>query len=205
MYWFVTTDGLRAMSFGQTANFIENKASSDGGLSISGLIAVLHNVTNGIAEDIHRLQNELITKRDPFVVNGLLFSSITRLQHLLDGIASFCQYQNQLEVQSHVYFSTYCFERSTCSFVDIIQKRILGRTFKGQKFNDLANGLKHNLPWVGLVSESGSRSLHDVFDGDGIGIVIDVVVPVYKDACEILNRLNAGLGNKKIGMRLPLV
>jgi hypothetical protein len=124
-----------------------------------------------------------------FVMNGLLASVLTGLQSILDSIATFCQREApDDDVDGFVYFSTYPFHVTTFDFIRPIKVRIYGYSFRGLNFNQLANSVKHELPWLGLLSTNPDGNL-DIHDDQGVGLLREVIVPVYEDAKKIIQRL----------------
>jgi hypothetical protein len=127
-----------------------------------------------------------------FVVNGLLASAATGLQAVLDAVASFCH--NLEPDDDHVgllYFNTYLFRVTTWEFIrESKQRQIDPLSFDGMGFNDLANRLKHELPWIGVLSKD-SDGLCDIRDGSGRAVFREMLVPMYTVAKNIVQRLGS--------------
>jgi hypothetical protein len=49
----------------------------------------------------------------------------------------------------------------------------------------LANILKHELPWIGLVSCNSSNGLNDIYDDNKIVFVYDFLTKVYDNVIKI--------------------
>lgn len=124
-----------------------------------------------------------------FVVNGMLVSAATSLQNVLEAVASLCHHlQPDSDHQGDVYFSAYPFSVSAWEFIAIIKRtEINPLKFRGQSFNDLANSLKHELPWIGIISEVDHK--HDVYDETGVGVLRGLLLPMYTIARKLVTRI----------------
>lgn len=211
MPYFVTETGSKFVNI-STPQFIREKAvlqsSLDSRLNFPGQIACLGNAVILLGQQIQTVQKELICDHpDNFVVNGILFMVITETQHVLDGITSYCQRSQPLDLDDPlVYFDNYPFQTGDYSFIRSIQNSIKALKFNGSAFNSLANETKHGLPWIGTVSFSGRRSFSDIFDDKGVGVIHDMIVPIYKPITQILTRLNnLFTTSQKIALSFPSV
>lgn len=176
------------------------------GFSPKGGVAVIANQLVVVAKTLIAVRNELLPhKRDldfaqpsVFMVNGLLASAATGLQSVMDAIASFCQRMAPDEDHhAYIYFSTFEFRVIEWEFIRLIKEQgITPLQFEGRTFNEFANALKHEAPWVGLVSEV--RGLQDVYDTpvperdyEVKGAFRDMLVPAYNHVKKIVERLGA--------------
>lgn len=176
------------------------------GFTPEGGIAIITNQLGVVARTLIEARNELIAK-DPadtdyaqpsvFVVNGLLCSAATGLQSVLDSVASFC---HKLEPDDNhegfLYFHTYQFRVTTWEFIRLSKERqIQPLIFDGVGFNDLANRLKHELPWLGMISEDtyGLRDIRDGSNGNGTrrAVFREMLIPMYKITKGIIQRLGS--------------
>lgn len=127
-----------------------------------------------------------------FMVNGLLASAITGLQNVLDAVASVCH--NLAPDSEHngiIYFSTYSFAVTEWDFIARAKHTQISKLkFDGLTFNELANRLKHELPWVGVISQA--NDINDVYDSSNVGAFRGMLVPMYNIAKNIV----CFLGNK---------
>ena len=122
------------------------------------------------------------------VLNGHLYVSAVMLQSVLDGIARLCDNATCGNSEGNVYFHNYEFLHSDVVWVAGAQREIAALRFMGKSFNDVANCLKHEKPWVGVVSMGGDGSLK-IPDAEGTCFLYGFVIPVYKRAVAIVSRL----------------
>jgi hypothetical protein len=168
------------------------------GFTAKGGVAVIANQLGVVAKTLISVRSELATPPaqggdfahpSTFLVNGMLASAATGLQNVLDAVASLCHHlQPDSEHQGIVYFSTYQFSVTTWAFIAAIKRsEIAPLRFRAQSFNDLANGLKHELSWIGLISEVDGKQ--DVYDEAGVGMFLGLLVPMYNIAKKIVQRI----------------
>lgn len=161
-----------------------------GGFTAKGGVAVITNQLGVVAKTLISARSELATARPSvFLVNGMLASAATGLQTVLDAIASLCHHlQPDSEHTGPVYFSTYQFNVTTWDFIATIKRNdIAPLRFGPNSFNDVANGLKHELPWIGLISEVDDKQ--DVYDDAGVGMFRGLLVPMYNISKKIVQRI----------------
>lgn len=169
-----------------------------GGFTAKGGVAVIANQLGVVAKTLISARSELATppashgdfaRPSVFLVNGMLASAATGLQTVLDAVASLCHHlQPDSEHTGPVYFSTYQFNVTTWDFIAAIKRNdIAPLRFGPNSFNDVANGLKHELPWIGLISEVNDKQ--DVYDEAGVGMFRGLLVPMYNIAKKIVQRI----------------
>ena len=192
---FATADAYWCVEQG----FREKKQHA--GFTPKGVIAVIANQLIIVAETLIKARNELMSsisgsteeyaRPSVFVLNGLMASALIGLQGVHDAIASFCQQQApDEEFQGDIYFSTYKFRVTKFEFIQLQKQMIMAHEFDGKNVNELANGCKHNLAWLGLVSMNVD-GCNDIIDSNRCRLLRDVLVPIYDQTNSILMRLGA--------------
>jgi hypothetical protein len=170
------------------------------GFTPKGGIAVVANQLGVVAKTLVRVRNELMPKPSDsegdyaqpsvFVVNGLLVSAATGLQGVMDAVASLCHtYAPDDEHDGLIYFDTYKFRMTDWDFISVSKARTISTLrYDGMDFNQLANRLKHHLPWLGIIS-TNPDGFNDVHDINGTGVLRGMLVPLYKIIKQIVQRL----------------
>ena len=124
-----------------------------------------------------------------FMVNGQLSFAATGLQSVLDSMASFCQTCVPEEgFNGLTYFSQYGFNVTEYNFIFKAKEEIYKPLFQGLNLNELANRCKHEMPWLGTISKN-KDNLNDIHDVLGVGVLRDMLVPAYKQAKHVVERL----------------
>lgn len=163
----------------------------------AGHLSIIVNAFSFAYRDFSKIRDEMAkSDRDNnYLLNGLLFATITQLLHVLDAVAVFCQRHNPIDEfkNQNIYFHKYDFTKSAnYSALAPIQQAIIGMKFGGRDFVTLANDLKHRFPWIGLRSVSVSRGIADIFDKENkVAIMVDIVQPIagkIRDAIVLLNQ-----------------
>jgi hypothetical protein len=180
----------------------EPRQSIINGFTSKGGIAVIANQLNVVARTLIAARKDLTSEINSdsgsyahpsiYVVNGLLASATTGLQAVLDAVTSFCHHlEPDEDHEGLVYFNTYPFHVTTWEFIRVFKERqIQPLMFDDLRFNDLANRLKHELPWLGVLSKD-SDGLCDIRDGSGRALFRDMLVPMYNIAKSIVQRLGS--------------
>ena len=162
------------------------------GFTTEGRIAVMANLLRVVAVTIHNIEREIVSS-DPSVwlYNSFIVSALTSLQTFLDVVARFCydEYESSGTTdQTNIYFVSHTFHHMDLQPVNQRQTLIGGLRFKGKSFNDLANHVKHTMPWIGLHSTNPHGDV-DIFDSDGKGVLRDMVCPAYDAGVAIIKHL----------------
>jgi hypothetical protein len=170
------------------------------GFTIEGGIVVVANALLHAAAPIgesryHVLSSEL--GQNSAVLNGMLWTGTVLLQSALDSFASLCQKISQLP-QAAGYFHNYPFINSDIVWVGVHQTKIAEILFDGKTFDEFANFIKHEQPWIGAVS-MGATGTRDVCDSSGVGYVYGVLIPVFKELKLMVCRLA-----KQYGQPVPV-
>lgn len=178
--------------FNRESSCASQRVSEREGYTPAGGVAILANMLANIGDVLQDVEAELMQEASAWVVNGHLVTGITSLQNVLDAMARFCQHQQPLHKFENglVYFHSYEFR--TSDFIDSIgplQRAIECTVFDDLSFNDLANRVKHEAPWLGLVTTGEASDVNDIYDAHGRRALYDVAVPVYKKATAICKRL----------------
>jgi hypothetical protein len=164
-------------------------------------VAVIANQLCVVAKTLIAARNELTFKATQdknfahpsvFVVNGLIASASTGLQAVTDAVASFCNHcAPDDEHTGFIYFDTFQFRVTEWDFISLIKTRNLSPLrFNNLSFNELANRLKHEMPWVGTISQNRD-AFNDVYDDNGVGVLRGMLVPVYNQIKAIVQQLGA--------------
>ena len=166
------------------------------GFTKQGRGAVIKNIMQYVIDDTEQLKLEVTKGGEAFIYNALVFRVMTGIQNVLDAVARYCddQYPSAApKADDRVYFDRYSFEREEVRTIHYLQQKIAVLSFRGKTFYDMANYLKHEMPWVGRVTISDTAQKVDILDNNDIGLVYDMIVPavnhtmscisiVYKDA-----------------------
>ena len=124
--------------------------------------------------------NELLTQAcltaqernqaDPFIYNALCVRVTRGLQDLIDAIAHYCESKHPTNVEKEkIYFQTYEFSGDNWKVIDTQSKMIKTYQYNGLSFWEYSNKLKHQFPWVGLISYNEITLSKDIFDENHIG------------------------------------
>jgi len=136
---------------------------------------------------------------DNTLVNSKIWKVTTTLVDILDAIAVYCDSRASYDdlVETPIGFVNYPFPQpSIQSFMPMLRSRILKRTYGGQNLFQVANGLKHDCPYLGNVTCNVSKNeVRDVWK-DSVGFVHHVLTPTYNDMVEIIEQLNMQLDDK---------
>lgn len=189
-----------------TGSYVRRKERDNGvGWTESGRLAVLHNVMLPLGNALRQLLVDLKdVNPDNFLINGRIWTVATGLQNVLDAIAVYCDSCAPYDdiKTSLIYFATYPFPQPAIQeFMPKLQKQMASRTYGDTSFFEIANGLKHNYPYVGNVTCNVNNEVRDVWK-DGVGFVYDILVPTYKDTQTMFEQLNNQLADK-IKIDLP--
>lgn len=178
----------------------ERKHAVVDGVTPQGVVAVIANQLLIVAETLIKARDDLArfgnvgsdyARPSVFLLNGLMASALIGLQGVHDAIASFCQTQaSDEEIQGDIYFSTYPFHVTKFEFIRLEKQRILAHKFQNKNVNELANGCKHDLAWLGMMSINGDV-YNDIVDTDGCLLLRDVLIPVYDVTAKVLQRLGS--------------
>ena len=144
---------------------------------------------------------------DAYIYNALIVRVILGIQSSLDAVSQCCHDHFSIERVSsvealragsepptherhsqqcvgmevtrgkNIYFHSYEFQHTELSRICALQETLQGLRYDGLSFNDLANRLKHHIPWIGLASENDLS--RDIFDANGIGIVYGFILEIY--------------------------
>ena len=168
----------------------EDRRPADG-LTPSGRHAVLYNVMISIKLELEQLQFSIVTDgSSAWIYNAQIFRVTTALQSLLDAIARYCHdiYGSSIPEDGKIYFHRYVFHQADLQVVKVLQSQIGALSFMGMSFHDLANKLKHEIPWVG-VQQTNSQGFVDIFDDNGNGLVYGLLENVFKASTTILKTI----------------
>lgn len=169
------------------------------GFTVSGGIYVLVNALLLVSGTINQACGRMASVENGdgnFVLNSELYLCILTLQSLLDGFASLCYRIHKpsgIECPDQkapvIYFDDFNFNASDLVWVQKLQTEIKRIIYKSVSFNDFANFVKHEQPYIGTVKTSVRKGWKDVFDDSDIGVMYDVIIPVYKHLKGMLSRL----------------
>lgn len=160
------------------------------GFSCEGGVMVVANALLYASEPLavaRRVLQGLKSGAQSTVLNGHLYVSTVLIQSVLDSVARLCDNMTGGNADENIYFHNYEFLHSDIMWVSKVQKEIAAFRFMGKCFNDQANHLKHERPWVGGVSE-GLDGLK-IPDSEGTCFLYDFLIPVYKRTVTIMSRL----------------
>ena len=174
------------------------------GWTEKGGIAVVANQLGIVAKTLISARNELNCEATPnetnglaypsaFMVNGLLASSTTGLQAVMDSVASLC---NDLarddDFSGDIHFNTFPFCVTSWDFIKATRRdKIRPLRFDGLSFDELANKLKHTQPWLGYISQGNPDCMKDIHDAQGVGVLRRVLVPIYNEVKSIVERIGS--------------
>ena len=124
--------------------------------------------------------NELLTQAcltaqernqaDPFIYNALCVRVTRSLQDLMDAIAHYCESKHPTNIETDkIYFQTYVFSGDNWKVIDTQSKIIKAYQYNGLSFWEYSNKLKHQFPWVGLISYNEITLSKDILDENHIG------------------------------------
>lgn len=180
------------------------------GFSNQGGIYVLANILhNNVHSNIIEGRNQLClrvaehfrnTTLDPVArapvqdfstpANAFFISAVFGLGSFLDSMAVLC---NRMypdgEHADRVNFMQYGFKTGETSGLHLKKLQILSCTFAGKEINGIWNQCKHERPWLGLVTISEGDGDADIRDNDGKRFFRDFIMPIYKDAQDMLSEL----------------
>lgn len=175
------------------------------GFTNAGYVATVCNALNHVGRLINQVEGELYRKTScPFTINGYIFNITVGLVAVLDGTASACQRIHPMEAfhNKDVYFFDYDFSHSAWTEVIVHVENLKRLQFNDNDLRKWGNRLKHESPWVGMVSENPRTTVYDVHGTTGtqsvetIGYVYGFIAPVYACICQILkiifNKSGAG-------------
>lgn len=155
-------------------NFFHSQMQSDGdymgidGLNKKGRWAVLKNLHSSVRTDLQLLQISILKETsNTSEHNMLIFRVVTGLLSILDMVSRLCDdlAPSVLTNQSddRIYFHKYNFHESVWLRIHDLQSRLNLLRFDGKSFYQIANKLKHEIPWVGRVTTSDSCGITDIF------------------------------------------
>jgi hypothetical protein len=137
-------------------------------------------------------RNELAGEANPFIANARLATAMTGMMNVLYLVTSYCQeyYKDDTHTGPCCFFgeSKYPFRSIQVEFVQTARKRIESIKFNDEKFDDIANGLKHKVPWWGMPT-TNPDGFHDIIDRNGVHFLRDVAANVYNHTTAILKKL----------------
>lgn len=175
------------------------------GLSREGHFAIIAHAIDLIGDVITDLESELVKESremDVFSINACIASAAVQLTNVLDMVACFCNSIEPTKDSSNVYFRTFSFILSATQFIEIYKRQIQTELlWEGKNFFEIANQLKHQLPYLGMPQISEKTGTIDVWDGAHCGIVFGVLVRVYQIAATIVCRLNANMALGIAGLK----
>ena len=166
------------------------------GLTPDGQKVVCGYMFDCIANDFALLRTEMVKGRDADarIYNALIVRVVLGIQQSLDSVANFCHQHERVDKNKgikeneRIYFQTFEFEHTKQNNICKLREKLQQCRFNGTTFNDLANRLKHQIPWVGLASGS-DNNMDDIYDSDGQGCVFQFLMNVYSVAGEIVDTL----------------
>ena len=181
------------VSIAATTTATHRPNPTSGGFSQPGHLAVVANAFTFACRDVPLLRKLMFQHNpDEVQLNGLVFSTITQLLHVLDGIAVYSQRHAPIPQYDNkpVYFDKYDFATSTeFAVLGVLQRKTKELRYGNIDFFTLANDLKHRFPWVGSHSISDTRGIGDIFRADS-GILADVIEPLIGSIREAISMLN---------------
>ena len=137
------------------------------GLSKEGRVKVLTNLYEYVEEDFVRLLKLLDPKLlDQYKINALVHRVCTGLQSVLDVAARTCDDLVPIKKDTDkIYFSQYLF--SAWPNILELKVKLMKLKFNGRTVFEIANLLKHEVPWMGLPSESCRLGIVDIYSTEG--------------------------------------
>lgn len=128
-------------------------------------------------------------KADPFIYNALCVRVTRGLQDLMDEIAHYCESKYPTNTDADkIYFQTYDFNGDYWKVIDAQSKIIKTYQYNGLSFWEYSNKLKHQFPWVGLISFNEITLSKDIFDENHIGY-LTLLEKVNRHVEKMLNSL----------------
>lgn len=167
------------------------------GLSFDGRKKVIFNMFEMIAFFKRELMSEICTivRADQFIYNAYCVQVAVGLRNVLDAVAKLCHDAYHSTGKSEavdyfdIYFHTFSFSEEEEKYLSPLIKKIGEITFDGKNFTDTAHILKHNIPWVGLLSMNSIVGYVDIFDDGSIGFVYDFLCKVFNIVETIIHRV----------------
>lgn len=163
------------------------------GLTHAGRLVILRNIWAGINADFFSLKFEMLkTDCSPMIYNSLVFRVTTSLQSLLDSTARLCNdlYScGETKSSSDIYFHSFIFCHPEFNRLRVHHANISNLVYGGSSFNNFANKIKHEVPWVGVCTID-SQGVLDIFDSRNNGLVDSVLYVVLRNCCSILQKLD---------------
>jgi hypothetical protein len=181
-------------SYNKTGSFV----GCGQGLTMEGRQTVCAYLYDFIETDYKNLRNE-ITKgadADAYVYNALIVRVILGIQSSLDAVSHCCHDHFRIESDTelprgeNIYFHSYEFQHTQLRQIFALREALQGLRYDGLSFNELANRLKHHIPWIGLASEKDMS--RDIFDANGTGIVYGFILEIYALSRKIVACLSSG-------------
>lgn len=182
-------------SYNKTGTFV----GCGEGLTLEGRQTVCAYLYDFIETDYKNLRNE-ITKgadADAYIYNALIVRVILGIQSTLDAVSHCCHDHFRIEGDGtelprgeNIYFHSYEFQHTQLGRIYALRETLQGLRYDGLSFNDLANRLKHHIPWIGLASENDMT--RDIFDANGTGMVYGFIMEVYVLSRKIVACLTSG-------------
>jgi hypothetical protein len=178
------------------------------GLTQSGITTVIYNTIGHIGADMQVLYQELQATPDLFTVNSLMFRILTMSIAVLDSIASTQQrFDAVTGYRSVVYFSSYPFKNNIFSEN---QNTINSLKFDNMSFRELCNALKHDAPWIGILStrnqstDGKEKRLWDIYDPVGVGMFNNIIKKCYESMCTLVVQMSENI-HEVIKIELPVI
>ena len=182
-----------------SAQAVELDTRGTSGLTYKGSVLVVANALLSASSSLDHACRSLKDANEgdnSAVLNGCMYTAAVLLQSVLDGFASACNKIAGNPTPGDIYFHKYAFIHSETRWVTPVQQRIAMLRFRGTPFDDFANKLKHEEPWVGSVSKGfgnqpadGYDGVLGVYDNNSVCCLYGLLIPVYKHAVVIASRL----------------
>ena len=145
--------------------------------------------------DLQRLGRELESGDNIMQINSLAFRALCLSTAILDSIASTAErFRPVPGRRGHIYFLSYQFADQV---LQQQQTRIAQLTFSNMFFRDLGNAVKHDAPWLGMVStrnladrNEAENMKWDVYDAQGVGLYTGVLSVCYKALCTMVEHMS---------------
>ena len=167
----------------------------------AGGLIVIANVLSATADVIVKIQTLLNGESQrahaqsrSCQANALAFSATLQLQGILDSFAGLCAKMTvdgiphgNTRFGQAIYFDSCDFVHDDVVWVNEFRSNLRDVRFDGKTFKDFANFIKHEQPWIAMVSES--RNVLDLYDTSGKGYVYSVLLPVYRIVKSLLEGL----------------
>jgi len=138
-------------------------------------LKIIENVFISMKDEYQLLKLQCaIPHPSEWVYNSLVYKVTTGLLHLLDSIARFCddyhRMQGVLPLQI-IYFQNFVFHGDHLLKIQSYQRQLDALEFHGYNLYSLGNKLKHEIAWVGLLTNDTQKSLVDIFDNQRVGLI----------------------------------